>query len=301
MTTYAEPNPVGSFDSLRKRVERLLVGSGAAAQSDSQLSFALEGSSDQRFQFGGPAESISEFLDFLAALVPQGGVYLFGGVLRDLALLGREGFQSDVDVVVEGPWEPVAAYLESLNAARNRFGGYRLQVAGWPVDVWSAPNTWAVAEGLVPYNGIASLLQTTVLNWDAILMNWRSRRFICHTRYLAELRERSLDVVLEENPNPLGMAVRVFRHLSLKDARRISLKAASYLARSTQRYSYEVLAAAELQSYGDQHIEHAIYRLFAEMRLETDKPDQQAWSAAERSLRAQGVAIAQKQQELALG
>ena len=72
-------------------------------------------------------------------------------------------------------------------------------------------------------HGIASLTETTVLNWDAILMNWRNRTFVCRNDYLSSLRTRVLDVVLQQNPNPLAMAVRVFRHLSIKDARQVTM------------------------------------------------------------------------------
>ncbi len=72
-------------------------------------------------------------------------------------------------------------------------------------------------QGFTPYIRIASLTETTVLNWDAILMNWRTGAFVCREGYLEDLRERRFDVVLVTNPNPLGMTVRVFRHLCSKE------------------------------------------------------------------------------------
>src|SRR5690606_14591908 len=144
---------------------------------------------------------------------------------RDLALLGRKGFASDIDIVVEGEWDELSQYLKKIGAAKNKFGGFRLFAGDWPVDIWSAEETWAIRQGLGPYQSIRSLTKTTVLNWDAVLMDWRSRRFVCDDDYLTNLNNRSLDVVLKENPNPRGMAVRVFRHLSAKDARRLTRSA----------------------------------------------------------------------------
>ncbi len=130
---------------------------------------------------------IAEFLDFITAALPDGDVYLFGGVLRDLALLGNKGFDSDIDLVVEGNWHDCARYLESYGAAKNKFGGFRLSVDGWPIDIWNARETWAIKQGLVEYRSIFSLTETTVLNWDAILMNWRTRLFIHRPNYLERL------------------------------------------------------------------------------------------------------------------
>lgn len=207
--------------------------------------------------------------------MPDGDVYLFGGVLRDLALLGGRGFDSDIDVVVEGNWESCTRYLEHLGACRNKFGGYRLEVASWEVDIWNARETWAITRGLVQYKGIASLTETTVLNWDAVLMNWRTRAFIFRDRYLDHIKERHMDIVLEQNPNPSGMAMRVFRHLCLKEALSITPRAIMYLANCTAFLSLKELTDKEIRSYGRSIISPAMYRYFqyikANEHLEMDE------------------------------
>jgi hypothetical protein len=249
-----------SFKILRDRVGRLFSATKLARDPKQQV---LSLSFEERVDLLAPTNTLSGFIDFLSSAVPYGEVYLFGGVLRDLALLGRRGFNSDIDIVVEGGWNDFVTYLEVIGARRNKFGGYRIFAGDWPIDLWNAEETWAIKKGLVEYTGISSLTKTTVLNWDAILMNWRTRNFVCEPWYLDSLRERSLDIVLEENPNPLGMAVRVFRHLSAKDARRISSHAAYYLERCTKLYSFSDLISAELGSYGNSMIEPVLYRLFS--------------------------------------
>jgi hypothetical protein len=209
-----------------------------------------------------PTKSIAGFLDFMTAALPDGDIYLFGGVLRDLALLGQRGFNSDIDLVVEGDWDNCARYLRSLGAAINKFGGYRFTVAGWPVDIWSAKETWAIRQGIVSYRGIGSLTQTTVLNWDAILMNWRTRTFIHCENYIEAINARLLDIVLEQNPNPLGMAVRVFRHLYLKDAAKVTSGAAEYLAKCASTYSFETIRREEMRSYGNSVVSPSLFRWF---------------------------------------
>ena len=254
--------PVTSIENLRRRVERLLMQVPNQPSDERQFTLGLQETFRHEDAINLPTKSINEFLDFLTDSLPDGDIYLFGGVLRDLALLGGRGFDSDIDVVVEGDWRSCEKYFEHLGARRNKFGGYRLEVASWKVDVWSAKETWAIKQNLVEYRGIASLTETTVLNWDAILMNWRTRAFIFKENYLDEIQSRVLDIVLEQNPDPMGMVVRVFRHLCMKDAKSVTPKALTYLANCTASYSLRDLTDREIRSYGKSIIEPAMYRFF---------------------------------------
>lgn len=269
-----KPQPVDSLQNLRGRIDRLLgVSASGQRAHQGQLDLPLEARPERPIAH--PSKSIVEFLNFLTDVVPDGDVYLFGGVLRDVALFGRRGFASDIDLVVEGDWHHAVRYLASRGASRNKFGGFRLQLAGWPVDVWNATDTWGIREGFVPYRSIASLTETTVLNWDAILMNWRTRTFVCREGYLDDLRKGILDVVMVANPNPLGMTVRVFRHLCSKEATSITARAASFLAESTCRYSYAEIVAEEMRSYGNSEIGRDIYKRFEHMNASaTARPRQ---------------------------
>lgn len=257
-----KPHPVVTFENLRSRVDRFFRSPAASKLDKRTLALALLSEDEQPARVEHPGNSVTAFVNFLSDALPQGDVYLFGGILRDLALLGRRGFSSDIDLVVEGDWRHCVSYLESVGARRNKFGGYRFEVAGWPIDVWNAEETWAIKHGFVSYKGISSLTETTILNWDAILMNWRTRRFVHRRGYLEELRDRVLDIVLEHNPNHLGMVTRVFRHLCAKDARRVTPSAAALLAEATETYTFHQIKSEELQAYGDSLIEPTIYRLF---------------------------------------
>ena len=258
--------PVASIENLRGRVDRLLMPEPKRAGNASQFSLDLTDTFRREDSINVPTKSISAFLDFLTDSLPDGDTYLFGGVLRDLALLGGRGFNSDIDVVVEGDWKSCAKYVEYLGAHLNKFGGYRLEVADWKVDIWSARETWAIRQGLIQYKGIASLTETTVLNWDAILMNWRTRAFIFRRGYFEEIQARILDIVLEQNPDPIGMAVRVFRHLCLKDAKSVTPRALMYLANCTSTYSLKALMDREIKSYGKSVIDPPMYRFFEHVK-----------------------------------
>lgn len=257
--------PVDSLENLRNRIDRLLKFGERRQRAEFQGLLDIDTRVDPEQAISHPSKSIVQFLNFLSDVVPDGDVYLFGGILRDVALFGPRGFTSDIDLVVEGDWDHCVNYLVSLGGHRNKFGGFRLAVDGWPVDIWNAADTWAIRQGLVTYRSIASLTETTVLNWDAILMNWRTGAFVCREKYLEELRDRTLDVVLTANPNPLGMVVRVFRHLCSKDARRVTEAAARFLVESTTKYSYQEIVREERRSYGNSAIGSDIYMLFERM------------------------------------
>ena len=232
-----------------------------------------------------PTSSISEFLEYMCAALPTGDLYLFGGVLRDLALFGQRGFSSDIDIVVDDDdWTHLVKYLISRGVTQNRFGGFRLKVNEWPIDIWTARETWAIREGLVEYHGIESLTETTILNWDAILLNWRTKRIICNPDYFRQIKGRVMDVVLTENPNPLGAAVRAFRHLCLKDAKELTARAAKYLADAAHEYPDETIIKSEIDSYRDSIIDPAILRFFRHMDTSSEDLIRRQFAGASRIL-----------------
>ena len=202
--------------------------------------------------------------------MPSGELYLFGGILRELALFGRKGFASDIDLVVEGDWSNVMQYLRELGVTQNRFGGFRLSIDNWPIDLWQARETWAIRKGFVQYNGIQSLTRTTILNWDAILMDWRSKQIICGEHYFAHIHNQIMDVVLPENPNPLGAAVRAFRQLCMNYAKQLTVRAAQYLGSSVQQYSRTTIIRSEAEHYKHRFIDAQILRFFEDLDISSE-------------------------------
>jgi hypothetical protein len=256
------PRPVGSLGNLRKRVDRLLK---APAINKGQTETHLFGCHLLNAAPETDSDSVHSFLDFLGSRLTNGGLFLFGGVLRDIALFGKRGFHSDIDLVVTENWDDCVVYLTSKGAVSNKFGGLRLDVDNRQIDVWSAQQTWAIRQGLVEFRDIASLTETTAFNWDSILMNWTQRYFIIRANYLDDIQRRRLDMVLAANPNPLGTAVRAFRYTCAKNAKEISPAAASYMAKSARMHSLDRLRSAEHRSYGNSVIHPAVYRFFRDL------------------------------------
>ena len=287
--------PVESLYGLKSRVDRFFKAPPKRQPLALQLTLKLDGTIGLPNNKDEPFKSPTDFINNLSKTFPSTEIYLFGGLLRDLAIFGRKGFSSDIDIVIDGDCQNFFEYISTLGATLNKFGGYRLNVAGWPVDIWNARHTWAIAQGFVRYDSIESLTKTTILNWDAILMNWRSRELICEKNYIDSIKKRKMDVVLLHNPNPKGAAVRVFRHLCLKDAKSITEATAQYLASSTKLYQLQDLKSYELYSYSNSFIEPSIYEFFKKIRELEDLAIRDRFTAASRSLLERGIAPPYKQ------
>jgi hypothetical protein len=165
---------------------------------------------------------------------------LFGGAIRDLALTRPHHFRSDLDLVVNTEDEKaLEQLLSSLDARRNRHGGFRLRIEKWRFDVWSLSSTWAIKHGYVDAaKGFEVLPATTFFTWDAVaygvdtgILYGRSD-FTDTDDYLTELFSGVLEVNLEPNPNPLGNVIRALRFVHEHHARELSERLTSYAFRT---------------------------------------------------------------------
>lgn len=156
-----------------------------------------------------------ELHSFVEALKLYGDAYVFGGFIRDVALGGGKSFKSDIDIVFDCHDDSgFKAFLSEYDLLTNKFGGHRLNMGRWPVDIWKYEDTWAFKEGLVKPTSPHSLLQTTYFNWDSALYDLQNYKLLSSRSYCEELRERKLDVVLSDNPNSNGAFIRSLRFLA---------------------------------------------------------------------------------------
>ena len=199
---------------------------------------------------------ISHLLDYLSDICVYGDIYIYGGMLRDIALLGIDGFTSDIDLVVESDWETVSKELFEKGGELNKFGGMRIAIDGLdhPIDIWDAKNTWAFKNNYLVYRDISSLLDSTMFNWDSILMCWKTKSIVHSEKYFEDLNNRHLDLVFAENPNPIGMLVRAFRHILNKDALSASDSLINYLVKESKKYSFSQVYNSERASYLSEYV-----------------------------------------------
>ncbi|WP_285410019.1 hypothetical protein [Variovorax sp. efr-133-TYG-130] len=140
-------------------------------------------------------------------------IAVIGGLVRDFAHEGREGFRSDLDLVIDAPAGHVAALAAELGATSNRFGGFGCKQGPWKIDFWALETTWA--RRYVPVQRLEDIVACTFFDWDAIAYDLKERHLICDDSYLSRIRKRTLDINLLPNPSPMGNLVRAVRRLVL--------------------------------------------------------------------------------------
>ena len=193
--------------------------------------------------------------------------YLFGGVVRDLALYGKQslpGREVDIDIVCGARGGSGSAFFEFLEARmgveKNRFGGFRMRTDHWNVDIWPAEDTWAFRTGNARYQSIESLLKTTITNWEAVLFRLDVGPLMYKPSYFKDILSGYLDVVLDDNPNQLGMYVRLVRACITGPVSCLSGKARGVFREGAERYSFENLMSYERDHYKCRYIKEADYQ-----------------------------------------
>lgn len=190
-----------------------------------------------------------EVFDLMELSQKLGRVAIFGGMLRDLCIGGNRFFDSDVDLVFEqhdkGNLETL---LKEYRYKLNAFGGYRIQLKKWHVDIWNIENTWAFKNNIVKMDGFKSLTETTFFNWDAIVYEVDSGDIHSAENYLMNLHERYLDINLIENPNALGSMVRALR-MMIKLNAKLSPSLCDYVFDNMEKFDSDVIIAYEKQKY----------------------------------------------------
>jgi len=140
-------------------------------------------------------------------------VGIVGGLARDFSRLGRRGFRSDVDLVINAPASSVARLAEQLNAQENRFGGFAFCHPHWKVDFWALETTWAARAGHVSVCRIEDVIQSTFFDSDSIVYDLKRRRIITSQGYFQRMAEGVLDIQLEPNPSVQGNLLRAIRRM----------------------------------------------------------------------------------------
>ena len=205
--------------------------------------------------------------DALTGLRRHGRLVLIGGMLRDLALFGNDGFRSDVDsVIVPDDLAAFENHMNSIGAATNRFGGYALPSRRWQIDVWPLERTWAQVEGHVKVRTLGDLLSATFFKCDAIIYDIDYRRIKTAPGYFQDLDRKLLEINLQPNPNPKGNAVRAFRYALMKGFR-WGPQLSRFIDGMVASHEWDALLEVEKRSFGQQYLnEISINELRRELR-----------------------------------
>jgi hypothetical protein len=213
--------------------------------------------------------AVGHFIDEVSVCTD---VFVFGGALRDISLLGAPSFASDVDTVVHvHDREVFTDILGRYEAVQNKFGGHRVRFGRWSFDVWEVSRTWAFAEGFVEARSPLSLLETTFFNWDAILYDWRSGSLHYGQNYFSDLSQKYLELVLEDNPNAVGALVRTLRTLCLSDEIQTGPKLSSFVVSRLEEISNEEILSYEARSFASKRLSDKFLEVMRVRALEWEK------------------------------
>lgn len=215
---------------------------------------------------------VTTFIKYIASAYPT---FIFGGMIRDIALFGLAKFDSDIDIVVDANQKDLQDLLESYHVGhlvKNKFGGFRFRIQIFDIDIWSVRDTWAFKNKVVEYTDISSVLDTTLMSWDAILYDVKNGRVICRDEYFSDLSKNRLELILDTNPNYLGSIVRVYRAIFWKGATYLGPKACKYILESYNKLSKDEIIMYETISFRkkfitSEKIDACTYRILYGERL----------------------------------
>ena len=208
---------------------------------------ALKKRLDRFFFDSVPARTgLSKFVTDLTEITEA---YAFGGLIRDIAFDGTRKFASDVDIVYRGESEAVTRFIQCFPYKTNKFGGARIEVQSWLIDIWPVEQTWAFSTGAQDYSCVQSLLNTTITTWDSALYSLNDKSLILGDKFFSGMESGTLDLVLAENPNRLGLLVRLMRHLSGERVKAITPTVSELLMRALQDHRACEIVEYEGESY----------------------------------------------------
>lgn len=182
----------------------------------------------------------------------QNNVFVFGGMIRDIGLFSVDRFDSDIDLVFSGSELDLYEALSKLDVGKvtsNKFGGNRLNLDIWDVDIWCDKHTWAFEEKHIEFKSIMDLLDTTLMSWDSALYNIRTQQLLVKDDYLDNLRKRHLDLVLEQTPNEIGAFVRLLRTILNKDVQSVSQRILNSINSYYSKFDVHEVIEYEMESF----------------------------------------------------
>jgi len=183
---------------------------------------------------------------------------LFGGVVRDLCILGSRQYPRDIDIVLgnAGTDEVIEEFL-GADYRKNRFGGLHLNVARWSFDVWPLAKTWAFTTDASLLPSVENLPKTTFLDVEAIAVTLSGPNRIGHiysSGFFRSVNERCIDINYAQNPFPSLAAIRSIT-IACKLNFQISRRLAEYIVSTVSETGMRALVDAQ-----DQHYQKVMFR-----------------------------------------
>lgn len=146
----------------------------------------------------------NEILEFIDILGKHTSLYLFSGIIRDFFVAPKSVIR-DVDLVYDTENDINIEYLLlNYKFKKNSFGGYKIFIKNYIVDIWNLNETWGLNKGQLTFkfNSLHKLPDTTFFNFSSIVYSLNENEFIVGRPFLDFIKKKEIDLVMEENPFP---------------------------------------------------------------------------------------------------
>lgn len=172
-----------------------------------------------------------------------GEAYLFGGLVRD-ALFGSDGVFGDVDIFVSGPLDLEFAERISRVHRRTNFGGMRLVVGRYDVDIWELSKSHAFRFERGVDRNVKGLLKTVCFSTDAVAVSLVNGNILADTRFNQTMRTRVFGFISRPLSLEILQVVRIAR-ICIKNRVRPNIEICQYFVDGVDMFGVESLINAE--------------------------------------------------------
>ncbi len=190
------------------------------------------------------------FCRFWSKLLSQGEFYLIGGAIR---AIHQNRKPRDIDIIVKDGVEEIIGGLDkNAIVQRNYFGGYKINLSGFLVDIWDFERHWAFKSGVLDARG-DNLARSCLFDFDALIYS-PATDYLDIRHYENCLRTNLIDFVCHDSNyidiNPGGLT-NVLRVLVASEDYNISLSPSvvAYVISFLGRYDLSSLRECELRHY----------------------------------------------------
>lgn len=187
-----------------------------------------------------------------------GEAYLFGGQVRD-ALLGSAGAFGDVDIFVSGPLNPEFAERVARVYRRTNFGGMRLVVGRYDVDIWELAKSDAFRYERGLEKNIKGLLSTVCFSTDAVAVSLVNGRVLADGSFNRTIKSRVFEFVSAPQSLELLQVVRIGR-LCVKNGVTPNLDVGKYFVEGVDKFGIDGLIVAEQKWKGRRVLDERLIR-----------------------------------------
>lgn len=152
----------------------------------------------KNFLYSKLENQVVELLDHLQSITD---VYIFSGIIRDYFL--KNDSIRDLDIVLGEQLDLAFInrhYFPNIEITINNYGGYKVIVNSFRIDIWSIDSTWGIVnerKSATKY----SLIHSAFFNFSSILFSLNIEEFYFDDVFINFLNERVIDVEYEKNPN----------------------------------------------------------------------------------------------------